>query len=87
MLFANKRWGEIAHKGDASIAVSTLHWFRVRQGWARAWRLHVRIVRAAMARVLEFGSVLLARNDTDLTFCIDAHAPAFEALLKSQICN
>lgn len=46
--------------------------------WKYRWRTHVRILRAAWARVLATGSAAAAARDSDLFFVLDAHGAHFD---------
>jgi len=85
MLRDEARWGAWACRAEdedtpAGSLAQKLFALPQEGGWARKWRVQVRIARAAAERVRELRDVDAARRDTDLTFFIDAHRAELEAV-------
>ena len=57
--------------------------FPSRRRLFRSWRIHYRITRAALTRVISYGSVELAAQDTDLSFYILHHSEVLKEAAKN----
>ena len=49
----------------------------------RSWRIHYHITRAALTRVISYGSVEIAAQDTDLSFYISHHSEVLKEAAKN----